>query len=203
MVDDRPEVGGTSKRERSVLGDTLIERLFHLLITGDAPRARALIEQTLAHGASADELIIETFRPIATMIESLCRADQLTHYARDHATVLLQNLLDDARVGRFETPAHESCMVETTRPWTQAKPGQANPSGAESLNQTTVPGSASSQFVKLSYREGKLVARPVGPNVGPRQAPIVREEIDRALDLVSHGLRVVVIDLGEVETMSF
>ena len=86
-----------------VIHENLIERLFHALITGDANLARKLIGQTLAGEVTVDELVRETYRPIASMIESLSRAGQLTDQARDHATVLLQNLMDDASVGQHQS----------------------------------------------------------------------------------------------------
>ena len=187
-----------------MIQDNLIEQLFHSLIAGDAKASRRIIEQTLADGVSIDELIIETYRPITTMVESLCRARQLTDRARDHATVLLQNLLDDARAGQIQ-PRSESCEIETvisSPRATKQMPYRTISKGLFSALTNRGASESSYPFVKLSYRNGVLRARLAGPGVGQREAQIIRQQVDDALDLVCHGLRSFVLDLSEVHSMS-
>lgn len=185
-----------------VIGDQTIERLFHCLIAGDSPQARRVIEGTLADGTTVDELLIEAYRPIAAMIESLCRTRQLTDRARDHATVLLQNLLDDVRSGQLQ-PASYSCEIETT----------LHREAEERVGETVIhrlrcmapPPRASelkSPFTTMSFRNGVLRVRLVGPQVNERESRIMREEIDRALDLVGPGLKAFILDLTDIQIMS-
>lgn len=189
---------------RLVIHENLIERLFHALISGDANLARKLIEQTLAGDVTADELVRETYRPIASMIESLSRAGQLTDQARDHATVLLQNLLDDARAGQFQSNT-ASCEFETANLPEHDVQSPSHPRLSPGLYDTQSYGNdvpSACPFVTLTYRDRVLRAKPAGPGLNRREATIIRQEIDRALDRVCHQIRSFVLDLSEVQSVS-
>ena len=189
---------------RLVIHESLIERMFHALITGDAKLARKLIEQTLAADVTVDELVRETYRPIASMIESLSRAGQLTDRARDHATVLLQNLLDDAQAGQLQSKT-ASCEFETANLPEHEVQSRSYPRLSPVLNDAQSYGNDASSarpFVTLTYRDRVLRAKPAGPGLSQREATIIRQEIDRALDRVCHQLRSFVLDLSEVQSVS-
>ncbi len=189
---------------RLVIHESLIERLFHALITGDANLARKLIVQTLAGDVTADELVRETYRPIASMIESLSRAGQLTDQARDHATVLLQNLLDDARAGQFQSRT-SSCRIEAVNLPEHDVRSPSYPRLSPGLNDAQSNGNQASSarpFVTMTYRDRVLRAKLAGPGLNRREATIIRQEIDRALDQVCHQLRSFVLDLSEVQSVS-
>lgn len=57
-------------------------------------------------------------------------------------------------------------------------------------------------FVTLTYRDRVLRAKLVGPGLNRREATIIRQEIDRALDRVCHQFRSFVLDLSEVQSVS-
>lgn len=192
-----------------MIKDNLIERLFHCLIAGDSNGARNVIEKAIADGVSADTLIAEAYRPIALMIESLSKARQLTEPARSHATVLLQNLLDDVRAGQIASPmtraSHGQCEIETVLASFSDTPTDRYRTLSTNHYQDLPhrgEGPARNQFVSLSFANGILRARLVGPGIGQRESNIIGDEIDRALDLVCHGLRAFVMDLTDVQSMS-
>lgn len=181
-----------------------IERLFHSLIAGDSRQARHEVEAVLSGGTTVDELIIEAYRPLAGMIEALARARQLSGRARDHATVLLQNLLDDARAGTLQND-EPACEIETVvrRPAAAAPKVDAGASMDRRAIAAHRRGSElKTPFTAMSFRNGVLRVRLVGPQVNEREAAIMRDEIGRALDLVGPGLRAFILDLSEVQAMA-
>ena len=58
-----------------------------------------------------------------------------------------------------------------------------------------------SLFVSLTVNEGVLTARPTGPTLGQREAPIVAEDINAAIDAVAARLRLFVLDLSDIQMM--
>ena len=187
-----------------MIHENLIERLFHALISSDANLARKLIEQTLAGDVTADELVRETYRPMASMIESLSLAGQLTDQARDHATILLQNLMDDASVGQHQSNT-ASFEFETANYPEQDARSPSYPRLSPGLSDAQSYGNDASSaraFVTMTYRDRVLRAKLAGPGLNRREATIIRREIDRALDRVCHQLRSFVLDLSEVQSVS-
>jgi methanogenic corrinoid protein MtbC1 len=81
--------------------ELLTEQLFALLIAGDRPLARRLVEETLAEGVTAEAFAQEVIWPAAEMVNSLYRADQLTNLAHHYATRLLRSIVDQLQT-RFE-----------------------------------------------------------------------------------------------------
>jgi anti-anti-sigma factor len=61
---------------------------------------------------------------------------------------------------------------------------------------------AESQFLKLAYGDGVLVARLAGPSIGTREASIISRELNRALDTAGGGLRALVLDMRGVQMMA-
>ena len=187
-----------------MIHENLIERLFHALISGDANLARKLIEQTLAGDVTVDELVRETYRPMASMIESLSRTGQLTDQARDHAVVLLQNLLDDAQAGQLQSNSASS-RIETANLTERDVRSPSYPRLSHELSDAQSYGNDASSarpFVTMTYRDRVLRAKLVGPGLNRREATIIRQEIDRALDRVCHQLRSFVLDLSEVQSVT-
>ena len=60
----------------------------------------------------------------------------------------------------------------------------------------------SSSFVAVSYKAGVLTAQLTGPSVAEREATVISTEITRALTEIGSRLRVLVLDLREVQIMS-
>lgn len=58
------------------------------------------------------------------------------------------------------------------------------------------------QFVKLESRGGVLRARFVGPVVGQREAPIISDEVSKAVDTAGKRLRFLVLDLSDVRALA-
>ncbi|QYU69873.1 cobalamin B12-binding domain-containing protein [Leptolyngbya sp. 15MV] len=74
--------------------DILQERFFEILIAGNRPEARVLVQQQLDRGASAKQLITDLFWPTYETLERLHRADQLSKLSHHLATRLLRVLVD-------------------------------------------------------------------------------------------------------------
>ena len=74
--------------------EALVERLFHLLISGERLAARTLVADALQTRTSAEDLAHETLWPCMEMISSLFRSDQLTTLAHHYGTRLLRSLVD-------------------------------------------------------------------------------------------------------------
>lgn len=73
---------------------SLLERLFEALITGDRPMARLVAAQARQALGSAQEVITEVFWPTHQTIEKLFRADQLSRMNHHMAVRLLRQLID-------------------------------------------------------------------------------------------------------------
>ncbi|MCU0689508.1 MAG: hypothetical protein MUE97_07195 [Phycisphaerales bacterium] len=75
--------------------DQLIEKFFETLITGNRPRARAMVNGLAAdHGWSSRQIITDLFWPTYELIDRLYRADQLSKLSHHTATRLLRVLVD-------------------------------------------------------------------------------------------------------------
>lgn len=91
--------GGTAgldpgMRSDNVDTEAMVERLFHLLISGDRPAARTFVGDALSNDVSAEDLTHETLWPAMEMISSLFRSDQLSTLAHHYGTRLLRSLVD-------------------------------------------------------------------------------------------------------------
>ena len=73
---------------------TLLEGFVEVLIAGDRPQARQIVDETLAHVGSPQDLIPELFWPAYELIEKLYRADQLTRLSHHCGTRLPRVLID-------------------------------------------------------------------------------------------------------------
>lgn len=74
-----------------------IERLFTLLISGDAGGAMLLTEDALRGGEPVDGFLRDVLLPVATIVERLHRAGQIAREARESARRLLARLASEAR----------------------------------------------------------------------------------------------------------
>lgn len=74
-----------------------IERLFTLLISGDAGGALLLTEDSLRSGEPVDAFLRDVLLPVATIVERLHRAGQIAREARESARRLLVRLASEAR----------------------------------------------------------------------------------------------------------
>lgn len=72
----------------------LMERLFEILINGDRPASRTLIQQMHESGMTGNQILADIFWPSYEMIERLNRNDQLTVLSYRLATRLLRVMID-------------------------------------------------------------------------------------------------------------
>jgi len=77
--------------------DATIDRMFHLLVTGDGCGAMLVAEDAMRAGASLDEIVRHVFLPVATLVERLHRAAQITAEAYRNARSLLMRLAREVR----------------------------------------------------------------------------------------------------------
>ena len=91
--------------------EIIVERLFEKLITGDRAGARAIVDETVAAGISAEELSHKVFWQALDMISSLFRADQLSRLAHHYATRLLRSLVDQAQARYEQKPARDRSIL--------------------------------------------------------------------------------------------
>lgn len=71
----------------------MVERLFHLLISGDRPGARRFVSDALSSQAPAETVAHEMLWPAMEMISALYRSDQLSTLAHHYGTRLLRHLV--------------------------------------------------------------------------------------------------------------
>ena len=64
------------------------------------------------------------------------------------------------------------------------------------MNDSAATGRA--QFAAITFEDGILTIKPVGPSVGQREAPIITEDATQQIDGLSNELRALVIDLSDV-----
>lgn len=72
----------------------MVERLFHLLISGDRMGARQCVSEALSNRVAPEEVSHDTLWPAMEMITSLYRADQLSTLAHHYGTRLLRSIVD-------------------------------------------------------------------------------------------------------------
>ncbi|MCA9283783.1 MAG: cobalamin-dependent protein [Phycisphaerales bacterium] len=77
--------------------ETLIERLFQSLVSGNRVEARSLVTEAMSLEYDAETLSKHVYWPVMEMIASLYRADQITTLAHHYGTRLLRTLVDQAQ----------------------------------------------------------------------------------------------------------
>ena len=83
--------------------ETLIDRMFQTLISGDRSEARRLVRDTRDE-ISAEELTLRVYWPVMENVTRLFRADQLSVLAHHYATRILRQLLDQAQAQFHQKP---------------------------------------------------------------------------------------------------
>ncbi|HYE63056.1 MAG TPA: cobalamin-dependent protein [Phycisphaerales bacterium] len=83
--------------------EVLVERLFETLIAGDRQAARALVQETISQGVSAETILADLFWPAHETIEKLHKSDQMTAVTYQMATRLLRMLVDQ-QAARLKVP---------------------------------------------------------------------------------------------------
>lgn len=83
-----------------------LERFFEVLVNGDRPAARALVEGALRDGATPGALLNDLCFPVYEKIEQLFRADQLTTVGYHLSTRLLRTLVDQIGAKLTSAPAN-------------------------------------------------------------------------------------------------
>jgi MerR family transcriptional regulator, light-induced transcriptional regulator len=76
--------------------DILVARLLEVLVSGDRPAARRIVQETVDHGVSPQTLLHDLFWPTQETIDKLYRSDQMTQVSYHLATRLLRTLVDQA-----------------------------------------------------------------------------------------------------------
>lgn len=67
---------------------------------------------------------------------------------------------------------------------------------------TSEPLNGKSLFAATMFRRGVLTVRLAGPSVGEREAPIIANQIQRAIDAAGKTLRSLVLDMSDVQVIS-
>jgi methanogenic corrinoid protein MtbC1 len=91
--------------------EIVVERLFERLIAGDRGAARAIVQESLDEGVSAEELSHTVYWPVLEMVNSLYRADQLSRLAHHYATRLLRSLVDQAQAAYEQKPSRDRTIL--------------------------------------------------------------------------------------------
>ncbi|MEM9253728.1 MAG: cobalamin-dependent protein [Planctomycetota bacterium] len=78
--------------------NALQERFFNALISGDRPEARAVVDELIDAGCSAEEIVSRMFWPIAEQVDTMHRGDQLSDACFHYATRLLRMLVDQMQL---------------------------------------------------------------------------------------------------------
>jgi methanogenic corrinoid protein MtbC1 len=170
----------SSYREAIVNPEIVVERLFEKLIRGDRAGARAIVQETLDSGVSAERLVQQVYWPALEMITSLFRADQLSTVAHHYATRLLRSLVDQAQA-RFQMSPRRSRSILLF----------SGPSETDELAGQLVADLCESAGYDVTYGGGGVAADEILAEVGerrpdvllmfssaPSDAPAVRQIID-------------------------
>jgi anti-anti-sigma factor len=57
-------------------------------------------------------------------------------------------------------------------------------------------------FARIAFKDGILNVRPAGPQLGEREATVLCRELNDALDAVGRRLRILLLDLSDVQMMT-
>lgn len=76
--------------------DILVARLLEVLVSGDRPGARRIVQETIDHAVPPATLLNDLFWPTQETIDKLYRSDQITQVSYHLATRLLRTLVDQA-----------------------------------------------------------------------------------------------------------
>lgn len=74
--------------------EQLVQRFLDILVTGDRPGARALVQQAIRQGLTPDALMSQVFWPTYKTLEDLDRNDHISKLSHHTATRLLRILVD-------------------------------------------------------------------------------------------------------------
>lgn len=86
--------------------ESLVERLFDTLISGNRHAVRAFVEETRQRNLSAETLISEVFWPAYSMIDAMHRKDQMSTIAHNMGTRLLRVMADQAALRLGTAPSN-------------------------------------------------------------------------------------------------
>ena len=78
--------------------EALLERFFNVLISGNRPSARQVVDELLEAELSAERIITRLFWPTLVHIQTLHRNDQLSDIAFHYATRMLRVLVDQMQL---------------------------------------------------------------------------------------------------------
>jgi len=67
---------------------------------------------------------------------------------------------------------------------------------------TTLPAEKNTPLIQIKWNGSILHLRPVGPNVGQREAPVIHDEVSPYFKELSKSIRAMVLDLTDVHFMS-
>jgi len=78
--------------------EVLLERFFNVLISGNRPSARKVVDELIEADCTAEKILTRLFWPALTHIQTLHRADQLSDVAFHYATRMLRVLVDQMQL---------------------------------------------------------------------------------------------------------
>ncbi len=87
--------------------ELLQDAFFEVLVEGNRPRARRLIEETMREGWSPEEIIVDIYWSVYERIERLFRSDAMTSMQHRIATRLLRVMVDQTAASLTIRPAPE------------------------------------------------------------------------------------------------
>lgn len=189
--------------------DVIVEKLFHPVIANDEGEARQVVQEALAAGVNEDALSRDAFLPLLRTINALHRGGQLTGLSHHYAIQLLHALLHESQSRtrpNVTIPRTGQAVVQPRRvvePHHRRRRStaiiEAPPLDDSDEEQSSGP---VDQYVSIWISDGVLIARPIGPRISEREAPIIATEISDAMDYLGGRLRRFVLDLTDVQTMS-
>ena len=67
---------------------------------------------------------------------------------------------------------------------------------------TSVPAQKKTPLIEIAWNGTVLHLRPVGPNIGQREAPVIHDEVNPYYKELGKSIRAMVLDLTDVHFMS-
>ncbi len=84
--------------------EALLEQFFTSLIGGDRRGARAIVDEVIQAGCSAEQVLARLFWPTLEHVQDLYRHDQMTKLAHHFATRLMRSLVDQLQPRLAQAP---------------------------------------------------------------------------------------------------
>jgi methanogenic corrinoid protein MtbC1 len=152
--------------------ELIIEQLFAMLVAGDRPAARCLVQDTLADNVSAEQFAHEVLWPVSETIGSLYRADQLTNLAHHYASRLLRSLVDQLQVCYEQRPRRNRSILMF-----------CGPSEGDEMEAQLVADLAEADGYDIIFGGGGIAGDEILGEIGSRHPDILLMFASSAVDL--------------------